>query len=119
MTNEEIRELRKGDIIYVPFVVDEVDRSLVYCHIPRTKDEFYFPPADIKSWERPRRKFCKGDVVETLTGVIARVSEDENEDGVGLDFLSDGSRRRASDLTLVMTAEEYAERMGTKGGADA
>ncbi len=53
MTKEEIQELRKGDIIYVPFVVDEVSSINVYCHVSRTEDEFVFYPEDIKSWERP------------------------------------------------------------------
>lgn len=120
MTNEEIQELRKGDIIYVPFVVDEVKRSNVRCHIERTGDEedFVFQACDIKAWERPRRKFRKGDVVVNSYNTISFVVEDEGPDGVALDYMPERSYN-ADDLTLVMTAEEYAERMGKKGGNDA
>ena len=118
MTNDEIQQLRKGDIVYVPFVVDEVVGTVVYCHSSRLNDEFVFSPEDIESWERPRRKFRQGDVVVTLGGTLCFVAEEEDEDGVGLDFLPENARRDASELTLVMTAEEYAERMGKKGGSD-
>lgn len=119
MTIEEIQQLRKGDIVHVPFVVDEARGKSAICLLPRNmEEEFTFYPVDIESWERPRRKFRQGDVVVTLGGTLCFVAGDENAEGVGLDFLPENARRSASELTLVMTAEEY-ERMGKKGGADA
>lgn len=123
MTTEEIKQLRKGDIIYVPHVVDEVMTRSVYAHLmseEETEERLHlFAAFEIKSWERPRRKFRKGDIVVTTAGCFASVTQDESEKGVTLNFLPEDDYRDASDLTLVMTAEEYAERMGKKGGDDA
>ena len=118
MTIDEIQQLRKRDIIYVPFVVDKVKENFVSSYLPRTEDTYYFTADDIVSWKRQRRLLRKGDVVVTVNNTITQVSRDEDEDGVGLDFLPENARRSASELTLVMTAEEYAERMGKKGGSD-
>lgn len=118
MTREELQQLREGDIIHVPFVVDEVDEASVSFRLPRTEDNYYFTAEDIESWERPRRKFRKGDIVVTTAGCFASVTQDESEKGVTLNFLPEDDYRDASDLTLVMTAEEYAERMGKKGGKE-
>ncbi len=137
MTKEELKNLKAGDVITVPYIVQivNVEKDIVVAQLPRvrlvlgeaarysTVASAVFYAGDVepeKSTKEPeksteRRKFKYNDLVK-IGDEIYVLEKDEGVDGQVVLF--DDLYVKGSEVTLLLPAEEVEKLTEWKGGRD-